>query len=274
MKYFQAPISNILYKYFHSSPHPGKLRLFRYVLKILGSPYLEVPYQTNGRILVNPLYHPDNVIFENGIYEQEVAECLLENLRDEDVFWDIGAHIGSYALLALLEKRDASVTLIAFEPNPAIRRVLEINLEINEFAKKSTVCPMALSDKELTARLVIPCKDNPGSAQLTDESQGIEVQTTTVDALLKQGYPAPDIIKMDVEGNEFATLRGARNLLSSHPPHTILFEADAKEGNLPTELDLVHLLRDSGYTIHHIPRPSGWRSSKENFVASRLENSR
>jgi hypothetical protein len=48
----------------------------------------------------------------------------------------------------------------------------------------------------------------------------------TIDSLVRNNQvPAPDVIKMDIEGGELSALLGAKAVIATHKPH-IVFESD------------------------------------------------
>ncbi len=161
--------------------------------------------------------------FYGSDYEAHVRRAIIS--LSGDVFWDVGANTGYYALR--LAPRFSEVR--AFEPNPDAVKILR-----NRIAKARiqnvTVEPLALSDVTGTSTLYLLTHvrektvgsrntllrdpslgdDSPKGETMTAPS--IEVETTTVDSLL--GPRKVDLMKIDVEGGEFIVLRGAREALS------------------------------------------------------------
>src|SRR6267154_1925101 len=71
---------------------------------------------------LNPRYEME---YLEGDYEAPVERILLSNLRPGTVFYDVGAHIGVFSLIAA---RNVGIqgSVIAFEPDPAnVRRIKE-----------------------------------------------------------------------------------------------------------------------------------------------------
>lgn len=131
---------------------------------------------------------------------------------------DIGANTGFYALLAAAARPD--VRVVALEPAPQVKPVLDLNIAINGLQQQITTLPLAMSDEPGICDLFIPLQDHglvETSASLErafkeHHSDVIQVETDTVDRLwerLKRGLPTVGIIKIDVEGHEAAVLRGA-----------------------------------------------------------------
>src|SRR5260370_17057208 len=73
-------------------------------------------------IHLNPRYEMQ---YLEGDYEAPVEQVLLPNLRPGTVFYDVGAHIGVFSLIAA---RNLGVqgSVFAFEPDPSnVRRIKE-----------------------------------------------------------------------------------------------------------------------------------------------------
>jgi len=71
----------------------------------------------------------------------------------------------------------------------------------------------------------------------------IMLRSTTADALIAEGFPPPDFMKVDVEGAELRIINGARDLLNQHPPVIIMECSDQ------TSIDA---LKEIGYTVSKI----------------------
>ena len=69
--------------------------------------------------------------------------------------------------------------------------------------------------------------------------------------------PAPQFVKIDVEGAEEAVLRGATRLLSQVRPR-LLCEVTGRNSRSVTKL-----LRDHGYRLYDAEKPSGERQPDE-----------
>lgn len=154
-----------------------------------------------------------------GASEPAVQKQLLEHLRAGSVFFDVGANIGFMTLLGSRLVGDAG-TVVAFEPLSENRELLERNLQANG-RSNYLVVPLALSDECGTAEMVL---DHGGGRAgfMGVEREGhklLEVETATLDSL---DLPAPDVVKIDVEGAEARVLGGMRRLLREHGPVLIV----------------------------------------------------
>jgi len=148
-----------------------------------------------------------------GVHEPYMQKCFLRFLQPGSVVYDVGAHIGFHALFCGLIVGPTG-RVIAFEPDPGCMESLLRQIAANP-QLPVTVLPFALSDRPTTLRL------RPyGNGQSHVHPEGeLSIEATTIDALVESGRaPAPDLIKIDVEGHEAAVLDGARKTLSKHRP--------------------------------------------------------
>jgi len=69
--------------------------------------------------------------------EPEMLDWLDENLRDGDVFFDVGANVGIYSIYAAL--RNPTVTIYAFEPEYSNLHQLKMNIINNDLLNSVVV---------------------------------------------------------------------------------------------------------------------------------------
>jgi FkbM family methyltransferase len=121
-------------------------------------------------------------------------------------FFDVGANIGSYTLIA---SEIPSARVVSIEPHPQTFAVLAENVRIN--ARYNVTCThVAASDYDGTIRLtdgLDSCLnrvlDNWESPQ-----DVVEVPSRRLETLCQSLQATPDLIKIDVEGHEPAVLDG------------------------------------------------------------------
>lgn len=142
-----------------------------------------------------------------GMTEPPVQEFVM-SLTDRDVFYDIGANIGFYTLLAA--RRGARV--YAFEPHPKAAAVLRRNLARNNL--RATVNQVALGDRDGSALLDVRRIESARLAEV-----GEPVRLVRGDGL---DLPDPTAVKIDVDGTEVAVLTGMRGLLVRSRPRIAL----------------------------------------------------
>lgn len=149
------------------------------------------------------------------VWEATSLRVFSELARTSERFLDVGAYSGVYSLIACA---DGPGDAIAFEPNPAIRPLLERNIRANGWEGRITVVPKGASDGPGTARMTIP--GDTTAARVDDAGTGPTIELTTIDEVL-DGRSA-DIIKIDVEGFEPRVLTGASETLERYKPALIV----------------------------------------------------
>jgi FkbM family methyltransferase len=148
-----------------------------------------------------------------GFYEYEKQKLISREVRPGSVFWDVGANVGFYSLLA--SKLVGSGKVFAFEPVPRNLAYLREHLALNSIANVE-VLTVAVSDRNGAFSFEI--EETGFMGRLSDEG-GITVRTATLDSLVDDGtVQPPDYVKMDIEGAEVLALRGAaRSFQRFHP---------------------------------------------------------
>lgn len=140
-----------------------------------------------------------------GHNEQAIQADFVERVNGDDLVWDVGANIGSYSLLAAA----AGADVVAFEPGPRARGALAENAALNDVREQINTTPYALADYDGEGML-LPA-DRTGVRELApDGDDGDTVPVRRGDTL---NAPAPDVIKIDVEGAELAVLDGLGDAL-------------------------------------------------------------
>ncbi len=149
-----------------------------------------------------------------GTYERDKQQWLQRVLRPGDCFFDIGANVGYYSLLASRLVGHAG-RVIAFEPLPRNLTFLKRHLRMNG-VRNTKLWEVAVSDVDGTMNFAEGA--NPSIGKLA-ENGSLQVRTVALDSLWREGLlPTPRVIKIDVEGAEAAVLRGAAQLLSDARP--------------------------------------------------------
>lgn len=183
--------------------------------------------------------------------EGQLFERLL---RPGDTFLDVGANHGSFSVVAARCVSTAGA-VIAFEPQPGLAQLLERSLAAST-TDTVQVHRVACGEKPGTATLHVPHRHS-GSASVhggTSDNHGhttFTVPIACIDDLVElDRLPGRVVMKLDVEGNELAALRGAHRLISERHP-TIVFELNpttlARAGHAGH--DLLALLGGFGYAF-------------------------
>lgn len=153
-----------------------------------------------------------------GSYEFAKCRRLTQMVKVGAVFFDIGANVGFYSLLAA-ELVGPAGSVFAFEPLPRNVQLLARHLQLNR-VRNCTVVEAAVSDHSGVVRFQEGLSN--GMGYICDKG-ALPVRAVSLDALVERGdYPLPDYIKMDIEGGEVAALRGATCILTSGCPAIFL----------------------------------------------------
>jgi FkbM family methyltransferase len=153
----------------------------------------------------------------------------IESLPAGAVLYDIGANAGAYALIAAARPQGA-LRVVAFEPGFATFALLCRNVVLNGAAERVTPLPVTLGDR--TGLQTFAYRDLAAGVAshggITGAGDGVYRQPVLVHALdelvERFGLPAPEHIKLDVDGAEAAVLAGARGLLRRPALKSVLVE--------------------------------------------------
>lgn len=182
--------------------------------------------------------------------EEALIGAIVGELRDDDVYWDVGANIGTHAFLPAAVHPTARV--IAVEPHHRNVTKLIRNKTLNELDNVS-ILPIALSDRTGTATLR-GADDRPGygSFSLVGASADTvaDVPVRPGDDVIADGVPAPSVVKIDVEGGELAVLDGLEATLASGTIRTVFCEVHRQEG--VTEAEVARRLERFGYDVRRV----------------------
>jgi FkbM family methyltransferase len=139
---------------------------------------------------------------------------------------DIGANLGAYSL-PMARSVGPTGRVFAYEPGSEARALLERSRKLNA-ADNLQIFAFALSDSAREGRLVFGNSSEFNA--LGDSGAGETVRITSFDREdAVRGWPSPDFVKIDAEGEEVRILEGGRNFFARHSP-LIMFEIKAGAG--------------------------------------------
>jgi FkbM family methyltransferase len=186
--------------------------------------------------------------------------CLEMVLQPGDVLWDVGAHIGTVSA-HFAHPRFKLSSLHAFEPNPGPRKTLESLFSANS---RCVVHPFGLGDKDQMITLNLASVSSSMGSMSRDFHEGkqIEVQVRRGDTVRRElGLPAPNVMKIDVEGFEPNVFAGLAETIAEHRPiiiyeHIFLTDEQIKEMT-PRDYVLYFIQDDGWLETDFSARPSG-----------------
>lgn len=200
--------------------------------------------------------------------EIRLAKFLIRHLKDGTTFFDVGAHLGYFSLLAG-QLTGPSGKVISWEASPTIFAQLKKNVEAFPFinihnqgmaAEKGDMIffefPMLYSEYNS----LNSTQYQKASWYAKAKPKEINIKTTSLDEFVKGSTLPPDMIKIDVEGAEAEVIKGGFRIFSDHKPVIIMEFIDKNTLNdVPSaHQEAARLLHEAGYGVYQI--------SKQGFV--------
>jgi FkbM family methyltransferase len=206
--------------------------------------------------------------------EPFTVDWIERSIRQGDVFYDIGANVGAYALIAAKATGNGARTF-AFEPSIASFHDLARNVARNHCA--GSVVPLQLALWDETRLLSMELRSRHAGAALhrigsRASSRATNVQQTLgvrIDDLVEQvGLPAPTHAKIDVDGYELNVLRGALSTLRGGTWRSIIVELDRDDTRRNREIkDLLTSVGFDGGRRHAYPPSRRYPRPEERSTA-------
>jgi FkbM family methyltransferase len=195
-----------------------------------------------------------NCLFLDPEYEKNETNLIKRLVQPDWIAIDIGANFGWYSIL-LSSLVGPKGKVIAFEPVPESYLELSSNAKLNECDNLKTF-QMAAGNESGFINMYIPEIEFGGGAasQFLDIGAKIQVPVVRLDDFLNlEELTRVDFFKIDVEGGELNTLRGAEKLFRKFRPQILIEIVDVhcqRFGN--THEDVIGFLTKLGYTGRYI----------------------
>jgi FkbM family methyltransferase len=158
-------------------------------------------------------------IYYFGTWEPNLTAFLMRRLSPGDLFVDVGANIGYFSLLAA-KFVGTSGKVLAIEASPSIFAKLANNLKRNDLANVVAL-NLAVSDSSGITSVYLGPESNIGQTTvLKTDRYGVECEIPCRrldDILSSEDLRHAKLIKIDVEGAEWAVTVGMLPLLKSFP---------------------------------------------------------
>lgn len=195
-------------------PQKGhSLNLIRRILKTLGRGVVLKRHLPREFASVPLLVSPDSAL---AYWRRDIARVdpfllsmVRELVRPEMTVWDIGANVGLFSFAAA----SLGAQVVAVEPDIWLANLMLRSTRINKLPV--TVLPAAVSDGPGISKLYLS-DHGRASNSLRGSGPAQTVLTITLDSLLNH-FVAPQVLKIDVEGMEYAVLKGAEKVLQFRP---------------------------------------------------------
>jgi len=239
------------------------------IKKLLISPNIYIPYIFSRFYLfrnynfVTKLFWGKEIVFSikdasaamlhsSGLLLGEycLSKFFIKNLKENDVFYDIGANYGFYTYLSLEFCREVH----SFEPLADVFEKLRYNLTES---KNVFLNNTAVSNKSGDMLLYLSISSdvstiNKNTIDITPYryKDKINVKTLTLDEYLKN-HSRPTVVKMDVEGAENMVIDGGKEFFKNNSP-IIAMEVWTGDNCKKISMRPVEMLRSLGFQSHYI----------------------
>lgn len=166
-------------------------------------------------------YRPNCTVSEKclicGKYDHDTMRFLEEQLGAQEVFYDVGANVGPFSILASL----CGATVFAFEGAPSTHKRLQENFLLNSIEVEHAL-NLAVSD---TSKEVNFLDDEGSSVNQIVEDRACKVKAVSIDDFAET-HPAPSFVKIDTEGHELKVIQGMQRVLGTGQVQFVSFEAN------------------------------------------------
>lgn len=208
---------------------------FGYPMTVLAPPYVDILFY--GAYLLDP--------------EIRLTRYFLRQIQEGQIFFDVGAHIGYYTLLAS-KLVGPSGRVLAFEPAAPVLPVLRDNIQRH---LNITLIEAAAGDRDGSVDLWVPKLKDTGMSTVLKNGPGVPcvqygVQSVTLDTICSTYRVQPEWIKLDVEGAEDRVIGGSPKTFSNSAL-TVVAEVWL-DSILPSHRESVKLLCREGFKPYSI----------------------
>lgn len=156
-------------------------------------------------------------------YEPAFYHCFTRRINEGMHVFDIGAHIGIFALAAA-RRVGTQGRVYAFEPAPGTADILERHVWLNGWQDRVEVVRAAVGDVNGTIPFYVHGTSMAASVSRNNvevlnperpetPARAVDARAVTLDQFCSERNIVPDVVKIDVEGAELKVLEGARELL-------------------------------------------------------------
>lgn len=193
-----------------------------------------------------------------GIWEPNITHWVTRTLRPGDTFIDVGANIGYFTVLASrLVARHGHV--VAIEASPDFTKAIRGNLALNNCGNVRLV-NAAVSDRSGLVPFYQPSPYNRGNTTSVFTGAGMSPRFTIgskplPELLTEHELSRARLVKIDVEGSEYAVMRGLLPALSRMRDDAELIieiSPDLLTAQGETAGGLVGLLASYGFNAYRI----------------------
>jgi FkbM family methyltransferase len=183
---------------------------------------------------------------KNAAAKEPLTVEWIESLPPGSVLYDIGANVGAYSLIAAL-RPGGPLRVVAVEPAAASYALLCDHISLNGVGEAVTPLPVVLGERTALARFGYATLEAGAASHVGISGHGAVAYSQPMlmfrldDLVERFSLPAPQHVKLDVDGAELEVLRGAGALLADAELRSVLVEVPQ-----PLESEIEHVMGANG----------------------------
>ena len=215
--------------------------------------------------------------------EPDTVEWINDTVQPGNVFYDIGANIGLYSILAA-KRLEGRGKVYSFEPESQNYASLNRNVYLNGLSGSITTLCVAVSDACTIDTFHVRGQLRAGEAihqfrQATDDfgrpftpvhQQGM-FGITLDDLCYSYDLDFPSHIKIDVDGHEHAVVDGARRVLRDLRLQTVLVEITQKTDERDAIRSVLAEFQEAGFSASNKAQTAPGRDAY-NVIFTRIDS--
>jgi FkbM family methyltransferase len=221
-------------------------------------------------------------IKNHNIWEPEVTNYLIKNVKPNQTIIELGANIGYYTIL-LAQLVSPGGRVYSYEANDEVYDFTKFSLRMNGLSDVVAMQNTGILDKAREVTLHYTrlnnhsfYETNIGEAHITIDphARGDDLVKKVKAISLDENLPNlknVDFLRMDIEGSELLAIQGAKRIIESSPNLKIVMEwAPGMLKNFGNVSDFINEMYSYGFRFYEI-RKNG-DLGKEKSKAKLLEN--
>jgi len=188
------------------------------------------------------IFHLDYYSYFNDYYslngrmvEPNTRNWFLNELKENDVVFDVGAHIGLYTILFSLRTDN----VISFEPTETYENLLIPNLKNNNITTPKLEKLALGNNSGVKKDKIFRIWGNP--------AEELDYTFTTLDEYIIKNNVFPSVIKIDVDSFDYEVLLGGKEYLSSNNVTVCVEVSNALSHRGYNTDNIKNLMSDMGY---------------------------
>ncbi len=201
-------------------------KIFQKIISFsFGGRFIKIKTPEGFYMFLNPIYH-GFVLNEDEVYKYELNLRKLFNniLKPGMITYDIGANIGIFSLL-FIDKVGPDGGAYAFEPEENNYACL---VKTKNFNKMSNLYINPVCVAESSGAKLFDRRGGASSGRIVETDNidkrhnfSLKASVSIDDFIFKENNPAPDLVKIDVEGNEYRAINGMMKTLEKYKPYIV-----------------------------------------------------